>query len=268
MNKHLFSAKKRAVPAILMASLLVLGGSAFAHQTLLEKNDTSGFDNALTIPKPEFSFAIYARLGAPGDVDYFKFEVKQPMDINAGLLVPFSEKFADFYPVYAIVGPGLPAPLSDIPFELPPGYGAMVVNSKPVTPRPSFYEPFTATRFYKGITEFDRRVEVPGTYYIVVWHPEGEYGDYLVSYGRTESFTFKELVDSYKIVYEVKSGAWGDKRGHAPAGYTLQPKGQVKTTGANKQCNFKVTAESELSRVPALMDNEGLFLNMFGLTCG
>jgi len=186
----------------------------FAHQGILEEKDTTGFDNAIELEKPGVSYAVYAGLKFSGDVDYIKFTIQGPQRVKIGILVPHAEEFKDYYPVYALVGPGLEAPPAGLPFELPEGHGAIVVKSGPVSERPEFFEPFSFTRYYRGIEELELDVKAPGSYYVVVWHPEDEYGDYLVSYGGSESFTFAEIIDTYRVVWQVKTGKWGGTRGY------------------------------------------------------
>ncbi len=205
---------KSALYAGLICFVLAFSWSeAFAHQGILEEKDTTGFDDAIELKKPGVSYAVYAGLKFSGDVDYIKFTIEEPQGVKIGVLVPYAEEFKDYYPVYALVGPGLEAPSSGLPFELPEGHGAIVVKSVPVSERPEFLEPFSFTRYYRGMEELEIEVKDPGTYYVAVWHPEGEYGDYLLSYGGSESFTFSEIIDTYRVVWQVKTGKWGGTRG-------------------------------------------------------
>jgi len=179
----------------------------------MEEPDTAGFDSALAIPRPEISWAVYARLEKPNDIDFISFKVDRPGKVHLGIFIPFRPEFADFYPSYALVGPGLPAPGQALPFALPAGLGAVVVRSQPQAKRETFFEPFTFTRLYYGVTFTDTEVRETGTYSMVVWSDGGDHGDYLVSYGTSESWSLRDLVDSYKVVAKVKSGAWGKFRG-------------------------------------------------------
>jgi len=212
------------IPTRAALYVLVLGlvcmfswSEAPAHQGILERDDTTGFKDAIELPKPAVSYAVYASLERTGDVDFISFTLTEPQHVKLGILLPYADKFKDYYPVYALVGPGLAAPDEDLPFELPEGYGILTVRSTPVKERPEFLEPFSFTRYYRGIKELELDVKEPGTYYVVVWHPDGEYGDYLVSYGGSESFTFQEFIDTYRVVWEVKTGEWGHRRGRPSA---------------------------------------------------
>ncbi len=187
--------------------------AAHGHQGLYESSDVTGFEDAIVLKKPDVSYAAYMRLDKPGDVDFISFTVDGPMKIKASLLVPRRPEFADYYPVFAVVGPGLARPASEIPFELPEGYGAEVIISEPSDNRPKFYEPFSGTKYYRGFETFERVVDEPGQYYLAVWSPDGEYGDYTVTYGEKESFSPREMIDTYRVVAKVWSGKWGRFRG-------------------------------------------------------
>ena len=57
---------------------------------------------------------------------------------------------------------GTSDPEEALPFKLPDGYGAVVVqNKKPGEPRDTFYEPFSAKTYYDG-PEFNQEVTTPG----------------------------------------------------------------------------------------------------------
>ena len=208
-------ATDRVKSLVVAAILLAVPLAALAHQGLYEAKDTTGPDDAIELVKPHVSYAAYMGLDRPGDVDWVRFEVDSPMKLKASLLVPQRPEFLDFYPAFAVVGPGLPAPEADLPFDLPEGCGAAVLISEPKAEREKFHEPFSNTHYYRGFEEFEQEVTVPGTYYIVVWHPAGEYGDYVVTYGEKESFTTREMINTYRVIYKVWTGKWGRTRGGA-----------------------------------------------------
>lgn len=205
---------RRLINTVLFVVLIdLLALPVFAHQGIYEKKDTSGFLDSISLAKPKVSYAVYMRLEQAGDIDFVSFKVDGPMKVRASLLVPQRPPFLDFYPVFAIVGPGLPSPDVEVPFEIPVGYGAVVLKSEPQLVREKFYEPFSMTRYYRGFQVFEREVTDPGTYFIVIWHPDGEYGDYVVSYGEKEIFTPKEMYYTYLVVAKIWRGEWGRYRG-------------------------------------------------------
>jgi len=196
-----------------------LASICFAHHPVFEKRDTNGFLDALVIPNPKISYLIYANLNSSDDIDFFRFDVNEPMKIYVDILVPYSEGYENFYPAYAILGPGLP-PVDEtirtnLPFKIPPNYGAVVIIPKPlqsrpvIGPRPPSLKKTFWNMYYAGIPAFEQQINKPGSYYIVVWHPKGEIGTYQISFGKKEKWTFQELIKLiFKDMKKIRSGEW------------------------------------------------------------
>jgi hypothetical protein len=121
------------------------------------------------------------------DIDMYQFKIRKPMKMYVELIVPVvGDYYINFVPWFAIVGPGLPNPGQELPFELPSGYGAIVKeNVKPGDPRKTFYEPFGNKSYYKGPI-FDEKLNVTGTYFVYCWDPYKSGGDYTIVLGSLE----------------------------------------------------------------------------------
>jgi hypothetical protein len=206
--KRIYSVAVSVIMVIYLAA-----AAASAHVPMMESPESDSFNNAQKIPRPAYSYAIYANLEKPGDIDYYSFEVTKPMKAHVNLLVPYRPEYLDFYPVFAVIGPGLPAPQGRIPFDLPKGYGAVVISGAPAKDRPVYYEEFSKTNYYEGIPKFEQKLAQPGIYYIVVWHPGNETGAYILGYGLAEKFTAKNWANTFKLLPSIKSGSWEVKRG-------------------------------------------------------
>jgi len=95
--------------------LILTTNPAFAHVPYFESKDFSEeqpFEVPYTI---EQSIAIYAGLENDGlnpsvDIDVYRFEVTEPVNVYIEVLVPMCQTYADFVPWFALVGPGLPEP--------------------------------------------------------------------------------------------------------------------------------------------------------------
>ncbi len=196
--------------ALVSGLILAFSAVAWSHVPIFEDKDIKGFDDALAVNRVDGSHAIYAKLDTPEDVDFFSVEVKEPMRFYANIIVPLSEGYEDYYPVFAVLGPGLPSPGPGLPFEPPEGYGAVLVQAEPGAgdERPVFHEHFSNTFYYRGIPSFDREVTHAGTYYIVVWHTRCEPGSYVVSYGRGEKWSLKDMKGLFSQMKVIKSGLW------------------------------------------------------------
>jgi len=203
--------------------LFALAGVAWPHIPVVGVTGNNSPSAAFQIPRSQISWAIYANLNAACEVDYYSFELKAPGKTKITILTPFLPEYEDFYPAFAVIGPGLPLPKGKMPFELPPGYGAVVQAGAPVKPRPVFYEPFSRKQYYQGFPEFNQELTRPGTYYIAVWDPAGGYGAYILGYGEKEGFTLKDWVNTFKVLSVIKSDKWVGKRGYPTPAFKSCP---------------------------------------------
>lgn len=232
---------------------------AQGHRALMEGNDIRGLDTALVILHPQASYALYGRLDSGQDVDFYRFEATSPMELNLSVLVPRANGYQEYYPTYALVGPGMGAPESALPFDLPEGYGAKVIMSPHSADREKFYEPFSMTRYYRDTTELRMTAEVPGTYYIAVWHDAGEIGEYTVSFGEAEKWDLMAMVETYKVVGKIWAGDWGGDREKLVAKMAPEDKGV-------SRCHI-VVPEDAYASVPIESDSDNALLGVFAISC-
>jgi len=177
--------------------------TAQAHVPYIENKDYSAEHPFAVKDSIENSKAIYAWFDTGTDVDVYTFEVSTPVTVYAKAIVIACPSLETPLPWFAVVGPGLPIPDEALPFKLPDGYGAVVVqNKKPGEPRDTFYEPFSAKTYYDG-PEFNQEVTTPGSWYIYYWDPYKIGGDYVAVLGSKESFslldTLRSLINTPKI---------------------------------------------------------------------
>ncbi len=110
------------------------------------------------------------------------------------MIVPVCPAYEQFLPWMAVAGPGLAPPDEPLPFDLPQGYGAVVVkNIAQGQPRQQFYEPFGG-KFYYDSPAFDQTVSQTGSWYIYVWDPSGMGGDYAAVIGFKERFSLPDII--------------------------------------------------------------------------
>ena len=192
--------RRKSVKVLLVMGILVLiGRPALAHVPYFERKDFSD-EKPFEVPyKIEQSLAVYAWLETDGlnpstDIDVYRFEVNESVRVYLEVLVPVCEPYADFFPSFALVGPGLPDPDEALPFSLPPSYGAVVMMDElPGSERDTFYEPFGGKSYYQGPV-FDAQVGTPGTYYVYFWDPYEKGGDYVAVFGRREIWRPQDII--------------------------------------------------------------------------
>jgi len=167
-----------------------------AHVPYIENEDYSAEHPFVVTDSIENSKAVYAWFETGTDVDVYAFEVSEPVTVYANALVIACPSLETLLPWFAVAGPGLPVPDEELPFELPVGYGAVVVTNKnPGEQRDTFFEPFSAKTYFDG-PEFSREVTTPGTWYVYYWDPYKIGGDYVAVLGLKESFSLLDTVRS------------------------------------------------------------------------
>ena len=183
--------------------ILLTSSLVSAHVPYIERSDYSENNPIFVWKMIEKSKAFYAWLENDGenpceDIDVYKFKIKNdPKNVFIELIVPVvDDYYKDFVPWFALVGPNLPIPEEELPFDLPDGYGAIIKkNVEPGTDRETFYEPFGGKSYYYGPI-LDMDISEPGTYYIYCWDPYSQGGDYVLVFGKGEFFGPIDIIRS------------------------------------------------------------------------
>ncbi len=185
----------------ILVILSFLTFSVSAHVPYFEHNDYSKENPRVIRKMVEQSKAFYSwlekdNLNKSDDLDVFEFEVKnRPVRIYVEIIVPVVEGYYEnFVPWYAVVGPNLPEYNDPLPFDIPEGYGVIVMeNVEPGEQREQFYEPFGGKSYYQGPV-LDKNVTEPGTYYVYTWDPYETGGDYVLVFGKREIFGLFDII--------------------------------------------------------------------------
>ncbi len=169
----------KKILALLFTLFLFSFSNASAHQPVW--GEAFG---PIEIESASTSYAFYQTLQAE-EVDVFYFEGKQGETFRGGIQIPDIPALKNYGLSVALFGPGFPQPEeSDLPPEHPEGLGAVLYPSAATE---DFYEPFTQARYW-GRQQFSLTLPADGTYYIVVWQPEGKPGKYVMDTGYAERF--------------------------------------------------------------------------------
>lgn len=172
--------------------ILISNFSVSAHVPYFEHNDYSEEKPFIVRKMVTQSKAMYSWLEHDGfnpcaDIDVYKFKLIRPVNMYIELIVPVVEDYYEnFCPWYALVGPDLPEPSQSLPFDIPEGFGVIVKeNVEPGQTRETFYEFFGDKSYYKGPI-FEDKLEKTGEYFIYVWDPYEQGGDYTLVVGKLE----------------------------------------------------------------------------------
>ncbi len=237
----------RRLTVIVAALLTVATGGvaapvAAAHVPFLEPAHSSDapaqqldpFPRAVPLPDVSISRAVYGTLASGEQFDSYRLTVSRPARTPVEMLVPKAARYAAFRPSFALVGSGLTAagvPPAFIRERLrtsttavslvPRAYPQVVVVPDPgVTPRPTFYEPFSFSSYYRGgSTVVDLQ---PGRdYFLVVYDPAGRTGEYALGIGEAEEFTPADWFRAIAAVVRIKLGLYGQGAFHPLAAVVL-----------------------------------------------
>ena len=170
---------KQIIFILSIAILLIPFSSVFAHRPLWGEQY-----GPIEIPNLSTSFAVYRDL-APDQIDVYIFKAKTGQELHAGIQIPAVKGLRGYGVTVALFGPGLPeADPNALPPDHPDDLGAMIFPSR-VTE--DFFEPFTQTNYW-GRQEIEFNLPSAGTYYLLIWQPDGQAGKYVLDTGRAEVF--------------------------------------------------------------------------------
>lgn len=170
---------KRTPFILILLVLLIPLSSASAHRPIWGEQY-----GPIEIPDLRTSFAVYRNLDS-GQIDVYTFESDAGQDLHAGIQIPAVDGLQEYGVTAALFGPGLPeADPNALPPDHPADLGALVF---PSSVSADFFEPFTQT-YYWGRQQIDLALPAGGAYYLLVWHPDGQPGKYVLDTGRAEVF--------------------------------------------------------------------------------
>ena len=173
----------------MVATVIALGlvSSAFAHKPSFS-GDYGTPDDAWQVPDPNISIVLYQEITCDLPQLWMTLDGEAGFPLYIQLGVPVIERLEDYRPSVALVGPGLPAPEQELPFDLPDGTGIIVFDSSDVDEPGDFYEPFTQTASWVLVEE---TVELPetGQAWLVAWDPGYQTGKLWVATGTVEDFS-------------------------------------------------------------------------------
>jgi hypothetical protein len=208
----------------IMITLVLLTSSfdmANGHKPLKVVDSNNDFSTAKEIPNHKISWGIYEELSGGNDVHYYKFAADEGDRLYAQISIPKLEKFSTFVPSIALVGSNVTAgnleagysvreyahDIGDLPFAIPPGMRAIVVDYNGQIPSSEFYEPFTQTSYWERQEIVINSLPSVGTYYLVVFDRSlmEDAAKYTLAVGEIEDFS---LLDFFTII----PSAWLDTK--------------------------------------------------------
>jgi len=202
--------KTKLIGVLILITLI--GYQVSAHVPYFEHKDYSeekpfNVRKIVTQSKAIYSWLENNGTGQCEDIDVFKFKLFRPVTMYIELIVPVVDNYyKDFVPWFALVGPGLPDPGQELPFDIVEGYGAIVMeNVEPGEPRETFYEVFGNKSYYKGPV-FKEELNETGLYYIYCWDPYENGGDYTLVIGNLEIWGPFDIIRALYYTPKIRRG--------------------------------------------------------------
>ena len=183
---------------------------AFGHQLIFSDGMNTKIDNSLYIPDPQISWAMYGEV--ENNVLFYKFDADQKEPLYASIVIPALEGLEEFHPSLAIISERQNIGLvslqvdennTDLPFELPEKFSAIVFDYYDNFPGRVFYEPFTQVNYWERQEIRIHHIN-PGTYYLAVFNTS-ENGKFTLAVGEIEDFRNANFFDSFvRAWFETK----------------------------------------------------------------
>lgn len=193
---------------IVLILIIKFKSTALAHIPL----DTSGSnsrEDPIFVEDHQISWAAYNQLEEVGDIDYYTFKVEQGEEIYFSMVIPEIERYQNFKPNVALIGPGLENNYAgyDINYinsflKINPDENIIIVSDDTDNPE-IFFEPFTQTSYWRR-QKFSTAAPAAGTYYLAVFSAEEDQGKYTLAIGRKEVWGLKDLIRMPKIWWDTR----------------------------------------------------------------
>ena len=197
-----------SIVLIILILIIIIKSTALAHIPL----DTSALatkEEPIFVEDHQISWAAYNQLDKTGDVDYYSFQAEQGEEIYFSMVIPEIERYQNFRPDLALIGPGLENDYA--------GYDRNYINSilkvgseeKIIIVRDdqdnpdTFFEPFTRTSYWRR-QQFSTTAPAAGNYYLAVFSGEKDQGKYTLAIGRKEVWGLRDLIRMPKIWWDTR----------------------------------------------------------------
>ena len=189
--------------AFMLLLTLLTTFSVSAHK-YLETESSRTREDPVLVSDHQVSWAAYEELEREGQVDYYEFEAEKGEEVYASLLVPRIDRFSDFKPDLALIGPGLPDKLDErgVPLDVREDEGAFVKRYEREE-NEVFFEPFTQTSYWERQV-IRRKAPRDGTYFVAVWSSSNQTGKYVLAIGEREAFGPGDILELPSVWWKVR----------------------------------------------------------------
>ena len=166
---------------------LLVPASAEAHRPYFG-DGFGAAEDAFQVADPEISIVVYKELSVDSPELWLEVNTEDSFPLYMQLGVPRVDRLLDFAPSMVLLHRDLPPIEEALPFEVPEGFGGVVMHSNRNEVPDEFYEPFTATESWVWL---ETTVDLPsgGTSYVVAFDDRDVCGKVWLSLGTVEDFS-------------------------------------------------------------------------------
>ncbi len=187
---------------VMTAFVLLTAEGAWAHRYIPYAGDHISAETAIPLRDIDVSQVAYHTATEAFPRVWFWFDAKADQIAKIQLGVPLIERFRDYRPAFALLGPGLPE--LALPFPAPEGLGGVLYSTESVVAPEVFHEEFTGTASW--IFEMQSiRLPETGRYYLVAFASNGAPGKFWIAPGTLESFGIKDIAILPWVIYKVRT---------------------------------------------------------------
>jgi hypothetical protein len=168
----------------------------FAIIPLASGHSPDELEGSLEPDNPKKSWAYYGQFSTGDELLTVVLDYDEGFALPMEILVPRQPEWEDHRPVYAVVGPGLPAPSDELramlPAEVPDGMGVFFEPNDDEE-RIEYYEGFTGTDFWTSGSV--ALVLDEGVHEVWIWSPEQTTGRFTFGFGVEEDHGLDEIFE-------------------------------------------------------------------------
>jgi hypothetical protein len=193
--------KMLAVGIACFAALVLADWTVSAHKPIAIGGSFGSMDQALEISDIFVSQVVYTELSRDQPQLWLTFEIVEPSEFHFSLGIPVIERLSSFRPWIAVIGPGLP--YVELPFAVPDGHGAIVLQGAAPSDELMFHEPFTGTNSWITVEE-DLQLQSLGRHNLVSWALPEQADKLWVAVGKREQFGWKDVLGLPSVIKDVR----------------------------------------------------------------
>lgn len=175
---------------------------AMGHLPIFSDGTADGPESAIQIDDVTVSRVVYHEVTDGSKQLWVQFQGSADQTVSFRLGVPRVERLANFRPALAVIGPGLAE--ADLPFDVPDGLGATILQADPGEALQEFDEEFTGTQSWI-VGDLDVTFPQDGTYYAAAYVPSGDTGKLWLAFGDREVFGLEQIATFGEVVNRVRA---------------------------------------------------------------